>query len=212
MGRKTDLAVSSLSFEECKEITRRRHPDAYVDWPTPLHKPDWLVFRIQTLSWLCRLSLNVLCIAGPHLAANEFLKLIAFFPRLRAVISFVLIRRDLMFYILRFNFVPPCPFSFTSASSDSSFAPQTSNRTVALLVYPSVLCLSLLSHFPSLFTSPFLSTGFEFPGSRYGLLYDGLQPCQFVWTLLPASFNPESQLLWSQYASIRMTSQWMLYT
>jgi len=30
LGRETDLAVSSLSFEEYKEITRRRHPDAYV--------------------------------------------------------------------------------------------------------------------------------------------------------------------------------------
>jgi len=123
LGRETDLAVSSLSFEEYKEIKRRRHSDAHVAWPTPLHKPDWLVFRIQTLSWLCRLSLNALCIAEPHLAANEFLKWTAFFPRLRAVISFLLISRDLMFYILRFNSVPPpCPFSFTSASPDLSLA------------------------------------------------------------------------------------------
>jgi hypothetical protein len=174
LGTKTDLPVSSLSLEEYKDITRRRHPDAYVDWPTPLHKPDWLVFRIQTLSWLCRLSLNVLCIAGPHLAAIEFLKLTAFFRRLRAVISFLLICRDLMVYILSFNSVPPCLFSFTSASSDSSFAPQTSTRIVAsLVVYPVVLCLSFLSYFPCTFTSPLLSTGFELLGSRYGLLYDG---------------------------------------
>jgi hypothetical protein len=42
----------------------------------------------------------VLCIAEPRLAANEFLKLTAFSPRLRAVICFLLIPRDLMFYIL----------------------------------------------------------------------------------------------------------------
>jgi hypothetical protein len=92
----------------------------------------------------------VLCIAESHLAANEFLKLTAFFPRPRAVISFLLIRRDLMFYILRFNSVPPpCPFSFTSALSDLSFAPQTSPRIVVLLLviifcYAVPFCLMFL--------------------------------------------------------------------
>ena len=40
-----------------------------------------------------------------------------------------------MFYILRFNSVlPPCPFSFISATSELSFAPQTSPRMVAVLL------------------------------------------------------------------------------
>jgi len=74
-------------------------------------------------------------------------------------------------------------------------------RYKKLKIYYFLLCRYRLSHFPSLFTSPFLPTWFELSGSRcYSHYYDGVQHCQFVWTLLPASFNPKSHLLWSQYA------------